>query len=382
MSRIGSWTGAMTSTNRSDAHPRGRPGSGHVHAIAKWLHGGLDDAATGMMGVAAILRPSRKANLVEQADGTFIIDDPGGRAAARGVDPSLDLVGTSGGLSAAARRFLSGSEIELALLPRRFLFRTLDLPRRAADFLDGVVRTQIDRLTPWAASEAVFGWSQPSMKGNDRIEVVVAAAARETITPLVAALGGLNARSWVLSTAEAGSTPGSRIVMPLDRTGAASPGGRLKGRLSALAVGALLLFGLSVAASAVLEGRLEAERDELDRTIAERAAARSGNRGSAADAALAASAAKKQSTPAIVIVLETLAKALPDHTYLTDLHIEHGTVQIGGVTHDAPALIRLIEQSHRFTRARFSAPTMKSAGDSSERFHIEAQIAPVAAASR
>ena len=75
------------------------------------------------------------------------------------------------------------------------------------------------------------------------------------------------------------------------------------------------------------------------------------------------------------MVLEAVSKALPDDAHLTEFRIEGGKVQIAGSAADASALIRLIEQSRRFTRATFFAPTVRgpSGGES---FHIEAHIEP------
>src|SRR4029077_18039649 len=44
---------------------------------------------------------------------------------------------------------------------------------------------------------------------------------------------------------------------------------------------------------------------------------------------------RKRETPSSVIVLETLSRILPDHTYVTELRVEGDKLQIIGITHDA-----------------------------------------------
>jgi general secretion pathway protein L len=83
---------------------------------------------------------------------------------------------------------------------------------------------------------------------------------------------------------------------------------------------------------------------------------------------------RKHDAPLTVLVLETLSKILPDNTYLTELRVEGNKLRLTGITHDAPSLIGLIEQSGRFTRASFFAPTKRTS--SADHFNIEAIIKP------
>ena len=76
----------------------------------------------------------------------------------------------------------------------------------------------------------------------------------------------------------------------------------------------------------------------------------------------------------LVIVLDTLSRILPDHTYVTELRVEGNKLRLTGVTKDAPSLIGLIEGSGRFRGATFFAPTTQLPSEAGEHFHIEADI--------
>jgi len=352
----------------------------NLRQIAAWASRVLDDAASFFVRIGDIFRSTQKVRLVEQPDGAFLLEQSGKRAKSGPVGPALRIADgkLAEPIPAKTRTMLAGSHLEITLQASRFIFRPLELPRRASEFLEGIVRAQIDRLTPWKPAEAVFGWSEPVLAGADRLEVTVAATAQEALQPVVQAFTALQADSIQLATlAERGSAPAAPIRVMATAAGGALRARRVRRWLIAILATAGLAFVAAVVASVVVGGQLEGEKQDLARRIADRKAAMLSGRGSAADQALQRLAEKKHATPSAVIVLEALSQTLPDDTYLTELHIEHGQLQIAGLTRDAPALIRLIEQSQHFSRATFFAPTTRMANENGDRFHIQAQIEPV-----
>jgi general secretion pathway protein L len=268
-----------------------------------------------------------------------------------------------------------GSRVEIVLQPRRFLFRPLELPARAADFLDGIVRAQIDRLTPWSASEAVFGCSAPVASGTESITTMIAATTRKVATTYVQAVSIFHPAAVAVSTDVAERNAGRVKVFEQ----------KARGHLDAARLSRALLIVLGVAAAGALLSmiaagfvvdNLGAQESELAQQIAQRRAAIRAGTDGGDRSPIAVLERRKYETPASVIVLDALSLILPDHTYVTELHLAGAKLQIVGITRDAPSLIALIEQSQHFTRATFYAPTTRSPSDPGERFHIEARVEP------
>jgi general secretion pathway protein L len=271
---------------------------------------------------------------------------------------------------------LRGSHIEVGMRPEQVLFRDLDFPKQAAGFLDGMVRAQIDRLTPWSAGAAVYGLTPPEPSANDRIELMLAATSRQTIQPLIDFATDLQAATVAgyvsLPGAEASAEPLRLFEVGLTQSG--GTGIDLPRLLRRLLIGGGLATAAMLALSVYVGSALDAEQQDLQRRIAQRRAALSLNQGpSSAEALLAR---RKQTSPSSVMVLEALSRRLPDTTYVTELRVEGDKVQVVGLSQDAPALIKLLEQSPQFTRATFFAPTTRAPEESGERFHIEAHITP------
>ncbi|MFZ0401407.1 MAG: PilN domain-containing protein, partial [Pseudolabrys sp.] len=329
-----------------------------IEAISFWI----DSVAATINSIFERTRSHRRVRFVENEHDIFTLHLADGGKNSNLPDQRVQISNGSivETLPPKWLSILRGSRIELVLQSSRFLFRPLELPKRAAEYLDGIVRSQIDRLTPWTANEAIFSWTQPTDAPNDRINLTIAATAQSMIAPYLRAVAGFNAASIVVSTAQSNLGPQAAPIRLLDqRVGSAVSVRRTRSILMAI----FLLSGLSAAASigfsAIASDNLGAEQQELMRKISARKAAM---RNLFDGSALHTLEKRKQTTPSSVITLEALSKLLPDDTYVTELRIDGERLQIVGMTSDAPSLIRLIEQSPHFAHATFFAPTTRSPG--------------------
>jgi general secretion pathway protein L len=346
-----------------------------AEGFGRWI----DCVAGAIAGARMRLGSLPTVRLIEESGGAFALDVARQDADAGAGSERIQIVDgqVSGELAADVARHLQSSRVELHLQPSRFIFRPLELPVRAKEFLEGIVRTQIDRLTPWSPADAAFGWSSPREIANDRIVVTVAATARQMIAPFVEAVAHLGVRAVEVFTYLEGFDGDDGVVKVFEHTvKGALDVGRIRRALIAMLALVTITAGASSIADATLGGALEARQLDVSRRIAVWRTSAFADQRSPGDSAVAALQRRKRETPLSVIVLEALSQALPDNTYVTELRIIGDKMQVIGVTGDAPALIRLIEQSPHFTRATFFAPTTRSPSEPGEHFHIEAHVEP------
>lgn len=313
--------------------------------------------------VGEALSKPRALTLDGAADGVFKIagDD---KREFRLVDGAF-VDGSGGAVDATFR----GARIALNLPENMFLFRDLDFPSKAVDFLDGVLRAQIDRLTPWSPSQAVFGHSAPTSTGLDRIKLVMAAASLAQIEPIARALGAAGANS-VIVAARRESGEGALIVVHESAFRRERATVEAQRGLRAALLGALAFAGISAAAAGLLGAWLDARTEDV---AAETQQWRQAQMSGARDPDIMLHK-RKFETPLVVLVMEQLARILPDDTFLREVQFGEGKVEIAGVSGNATRLVGMLERSPTFSRATFSAPTTHAPNEPGDQFHIQAQV--------
>jgi general secretion pathway protein L len=353
-------------------------------SIAERFSGWIDAVASLVVASLDRLNTRPLVRLTETDAGEFAIQADGSQSESASKFARIRIAGghVEQDTPAPLAKTLVGSRVELILRPGQFLFRQIELPNRAGEFLEGIVRSQIDRLTPWHAADAAFGWSKPIETNAGRMTITVAASAHTLVKPYVEAIMNLGVHAVaVLASPPAANGEANPIKVWEERARKGVELRRVRHALLCTLAAATALTAIAFGLSTLASTYLNAQQDDLSRQIT-RARTQAGAR-QAADSNSTASAMltleqRKYNVPATVMILDVLSRILPDHTYVTELRVDGDKLRVIGSTRDAPSLIGLIEQSGRFSRATFFAPTTRSPSDPGERFHIEAIIQPSA----
>jgi general secretion pathway protein L len=348
------------------------------HGISRWI-----DTVVGVIVVySRHFTAPRLVKLSEDESGNLIFQPPTDGSDTSSKPESFRLNQDKGveELSSVLSAILVGSRVELILQPTRFVFRPIDLPQGAAEFLHGIVQTQIDRLTPWTAANAAFGWSAPTEDGS-RLVVNIAATAKSLIQRYVEAITEIGASSVSVFASPPASSVGAVPIKIWDEEGRYGfDKVHVRRCLVGILVGAVAIAAFAISVATAVTSNLEGQRLDIERQISGVLKAVQTDQ-AASSASISTARAhlvqRKNEIPPAVMILEILSRLLPEHTYVTELRLEADKLRLVGITKDAPSLIALLEQSGCFTRATFFAPTTRS--EMGERFHIEAIVQPVAA---
>jgi general secretion pathway protein L len=335
----------------------------------------IENTAQTLLPVIDRFQKARKIRLIENDDESMTLHcDEGSRVSLLAEHNLPGLDSGLGDLGPEWQAALANSRIEIILRSDRFLVQPLELPKQASDFLEGIVRSQLDRLTPWHAGNAAFGWTSPVDVLPERMKLNVVATSNSITTPYIELATRLGAKTVAIATRTTDASGAPELIEVFrNRAGEASEFGRTCRVLSNVLLAALAAATLSVIASSFIDAGMQREQAQLSREIADRRLRLSKAGYGSAHLALAR---RKRETPASVIVLDELSRILPDDTVASEIRIERGRLQIKGSTRDAASLIAILEKSPHFANANFFAPTTRPLNDPLQHFNIEVQLKP------
>jgi general secretion pathway protein L len=253
-----------------------------------------------------------------------------------------------------------GRAVELRLAPERILTRTLNLPAAGREFLEPIVEHRLERLTPWRPDKVLFGYAADGEVAPDGSMTVDFAATSEEIA--AAATARLEAFDLVPTALGSAAEPVDRPLRIDLYRGTRDVGRRRLRRTVGFVLAIVFALVVPAAAGSYALGYLADERlAELEQRLATkrnvlRAAAGAGE----ADGRDRELIEAKSADAAVVVLVDRLASAIPDDTYLRELTIEGATVHLIGFSASAPALIGLLEDDPALSGVRFAAPVTRT----------------------
>jgi general secretion pathway protein L len=315
---------------------------------------------------------ARRALYMALEDKRLVVRDAarggGGAAASHAALPAE--------LAAARRHFIT-----LELPADEIVLQRINVPARAREFLPGIVRNQIERLSPWPVDQVVYGFDATASKEDpDTLDARVLMTSRTNVETARGALAAMGATADRIVACEPGGVSAPPITLWSRYDNGSGRGLERVERMVAAAVLAVVALSVGLSAwSLVSASAIQAEGEETAARTAtlqrQLQPSRPSSPGAAVDPAERAWN-QKETAPAGVIVLEALSRALPDTAYVTELSLQKSTMRITGLTSDAPTLIAPLEHFGQFAEVRFFAPTTRGPDGRLFWFHIEARVEP------
>ncbi len=254
------------------------------------------------------------------------------------------------------------------------LRRSLQLPAAARERLREVLGFEIERQTPFAASDVLYDGRVLQVRDDGQLQVELVVVPRARFDAANDALGGLSASLAGVDLVDAEGRPLGVNLLPLAQRHARANPWRWWNLFFAVVF--LLAAGLGLAK---LLANRTAAADQLQAEVAARSEqARSVGlkRQRVVDAVEGGAYLQDQrnARPSVVEVMDELARRLPDGTYLEKVSIEGGQLTVIGLSNQAAALVGKLEGAPQWHAPALSGALQPDARTRSDRFTLVAQL--------
>lgn len=284
--------------------------------------------------------------------GRFRLDDAGQRAAKLAIRQK-------------PRRVVLRPDASLVLQ------RQVVLPIAAEQDLTRVLSYEMDRLTPFAASQ-VF-WSaavERRDRAASRLELCLTLVPKAVLQPLLAALDRLGlSPSAIAAASQAGEHRFIDLQAPTTRRQVT-----LSVAVGLVAVLALLAVTTPFVTQSIARHAVDAEIAALQPRIDQVEVLR--RRIAAGSAGSDAIAGEQARIGDALQVLAAVTDLLPDNTVLADLSLRDGKLEISGQSRAAAQLIPALATDPTVHNPSFAAPVTRTADGKADTFVIRAELSP------
>ena len=254
------------------------------------------------------------------------------------------------------------------------LSKQISLPLAAESNLAQVLTFEMDRQTPFKASDVYFDWKIIERGGSSgQLRLGLFVVPRGEVDQAVSFLAGRGFTLAGVDVVDEGGTLGVNLLPPAQRTRTVNRKARLNYALGALVV--LLMAGV-MAQSLYLRAH---QVEELENAIAQvqgeaRKVMRIKEQIEDTSEAAGFLARRRAEFPPAIELLADVTRILPDDTYLDRLVIGRDSVQLQGKSANAQRLIERVNESELLEDAAFRGSTRLDARSGLEIFEVNAAV--------
>lgn len=269
-----------------------------------------------------------------------------------------------------------GQEVVLCLPPEQVLVKIVALPLAAEENLAEVLTFEMDRQTPFSAAQVYYDFRVTARnREKHSLEVELSLTLREWLDRILAELEslGLQPDRATFGCDQSGHFHSANLLPAAHRPTRSRARRFINGALAVLAL------GLLAAVLGLPRWHQKQTLENLERQLdtASRLAESSQRLQTRVEDLLKQErfvAEKKRSAPMALEVINEVTRVLPDDTWLNQLELRGGELQLWGNSSASAALIPTVESSALLQDAQFRSPITRDILSDSDRFHLSARI--------